>query len=349
MAGSVGGAGLCGHCGAVHSGGRWCAQCGSPLPQVAGPQHAGQQPRPSVPTRSRTLPAVLVVVAILVLGAGSFVGARWWLSRDGGADPGGAAAPGVATAVEADSSTTVGSHPGKEAQVPAASATTATSPAGPSAVIVTATVTATPPAAAAPGTTTVTAATTPPTTAPRPESIAGVVRHDVGCDHSYVVVLASALNRGDFESAASGIGAKYPGAKYLISGSSCLNFRSQSAYVLYLGSYPTVSDACAARFAGTRDAYVKVADPAVTDRTVGCLCPAPGQLPDIGSGSEGPYVTEAQYALQRLGFYAGDGTGVFDTDTEQAVRALQSGKSLPVDGRLTATTWPALTAADCAG
>ncbi|HEY5881300.1 MAG TPA: peptidoglycan-binding domain-containing protein, partial [Nakamurella sp.] len=243
----------------------------------------------------------------------------------------------------------VGSRPGKEVQVPAAPASTATSPAGPSAVIVTATVTATPPPAAAPLTSTVIAATTPPATAPRPESIAGVVRHDVDCDHSHVVVLASALNRSDFESAAIGLGAKYPAAKFLISGSSCLNFRSQSAYVLYLGSYPTVSDACAARFAGTRDAYVKVADPAVTDRAVSCLCPPPGQPPDLGSGSEGPYVTEAQYALQRLGFYAGDGTGVFDADTEQAVRALQSGKSLPVDGRLTAATWSALTAADCAG
>jgi hypothetical protein len=247
----------------------------------------------------------------------------------------------------------VGSRPGKEAQVPAAPASTATSSAGSSPVIVTATVTATSPAATTMGPSTVPAATTPPVTTtpvttPRPESIAGVVRHDIGCDNSYVVVLASALNRSDFESAAVGVGAKYPGAKYLISGSSCLNFRSQSAYVLYLGSYPTVSDACAARFAGTRDAYVKVADPAVTDRAVGCLCPPPGQLPDLGGGSEGPYVTEAQYALQRLGFYAGDGTGVFDADTEQAVRALQSGKSLPVDGRLTAATWAALTAADCA-
>lgn len=293
------------------------------------------------------LPAVLVVAAILVLGFGSFFGARWWLSRDGG--PGAAADPANAVApVAADPSTLVGSRPGKEVQVPAAPASTATSPAGPSAVIVTATVTATPPAAA-PGTSTVIAATTPPATAPRPESIAGVVRHDVDCDHSYVVVLASALNRSDFESAAIGLGAKYPAAKFLISGSSCLNFRSQSAYVLYLGSYPTVSDACAARFAGTRDAYVKVADPAVTDRAVSCLCPPPGQPPDLGSGSEGPYVTEAQYALQRLGFYAGDGTGVFDADTEQAVRALQSGKSQPVDGRLTAATWSALTAADCAG
>lgn len=289
------------------------------------------------------LPAVLVVVAILVLGVGSFFGARWWLSRDGG--PAAADATAVA-AVGAVPSTAVGSRPGKEAQVPAAPASTATSPAGSSAVIVTATVTATAPAATA-GPSTVNAA--PPVTTPRPESIAGVVRHDIGCDNSYIVVLASALNRSDFESAAVGVGAKYPGAKYLISGSSCLNFRSQSAYVLYLGPYPTVSDACAARFAGTRDAYVKVADPAVTDRAVSCLCPPPGQLPDLGGGSEGPYVTEAQYALQRLGFYAGDGTGVFDADTEQAVRALQSGKSLPVDGRLTAATWPALTAADCAG
>lgn len=295
------------------------------------------------------LPVVLVVVSILVLGIGSFFGARWWLSRDAGSDTDTDTDTGTAAAaVAAVPSTAVGSRPGKEAQVPAASASTATSPAGPSAVIVTATVTATPPTATTAGPSTANAATTPPVSTPRPESIAGVVRHDIGCDNSYVVVLASALNRSDFESAAIGVGAKYPGAKYLISGSSCLNFRSQSAYVLYLGSYPTVSDACAARFAGTRDAYVKVADPAVTDRAVSCLCPPPGQLPDLGGGSEGPYVTEAQYALQRLGFYAGDGTGVFDADTEQAVRGLQSGKSLTVDGRLTAASWSALTAADCA-
>lgn len=212
-------------------------------------------------------------------------------------------------------------------------------------MIATATVTAVVTSAPAP---TVAPVTTPVGTAPNLESIAGVVRHDVGCDRSYIVVLGSALDRGAFADTAAGLGAQYPGAKFLSTGSSCLNFRSQSAYVLYEGPYATVGDACAARFAGTRDAYVKVADPTVTDRTVSCLCPPPGALPDLGSGDHGAYVTEAQYALQRLGFYAGDGTGTFDGDTEQAVRTFQSGKSLPVDGRLTAATWPALTGADCA-
>ena len=331
MAGSDGERRRCGHCGATQSGGQWCTRCGAVM-RAAAEQHQA----PASPSRSRTLPAILVV-AILALGAGSFIGARWWLSRDGASD---ATAPQTA-AVPAGPSGSAGSRPGKDAASaqPASPATsslaTTSSPATTSVAVVTATVTAV-----------TTAGTT--ATAPNLDPIAGVVRRDVGCDKSYVVVLGSALSRTDFESAASGIGSRYPGAKYLFTGSSCLNFRSQSAYVLYEGPYSTVGDACAARFAGTRDAYVKVADPAVSDRTVSCLCPPPGALPDLVDGSDGPYVTEAQYALQRLGFYAGDGTGVFDGPTGQAVSAFQSGRSLPADGRLTASTWQALTAADCA-
>jgi hypothetical protein len=281
---------------------------------------------------------VVVVGAILVLGVVSFAGTRWWLSRDGETDL--VAAP---TAASTERSTATESRPGKQVPPVAAASPVPATTAPP--VVITATVTTT---AAPPGPVTPVPTASPAAT-PRPESIGGVLRQDVGCDGSYVVVLASALDRAGFERAATGIGASYPGAKYLISGSSCLNFRSTSAYVLYEGTYPTVGDACAARFAGTRDAYVKIADPAVTDRVVSCLCPSRYQLPDLGSGSDGAYVTEAQYALQRLGYYAGDGTGVFDPDTEQAVLALQAGSSLPADGRLTATTWSVLIAADCAG
>ncbi|WP_395725239.1 peptidoglycan-binding protein [Nakamurella sp.] len=288
--------------------------------------------------RSRTLPAV-IVVAILVLGIGSFVGTRWWLARDETAS-----APTPAGTATAESPSTRGTRPGKLAPAPAVPST---APADSATTTVIATVTAvvtpaTPTPADAP---TGTSATTAPTV----ESIAGVRRHDIDCGAGYIVVLGSALDPAGFADTASALTAKYPGTNYLISGSSCFNFRSQSAFVLYEGPYATVDTACTVRIAGTRDAYVKIADRGVTDRTVSCLCPAGVTPPDLGAGDKGPYVAEAQYALQRLGFYGGDGTGTFDADTEVAVRAFQTARSLPVDARLTPTTWPALITADCTG
>jgi hypothetical protein len=281
----------------------------------------------------------MVVVVILVLGVGSFIGARWWLSR--GED---ASAPTAASTMPTQPPSTSGSRPGKNAVPPTGpSAASTTPPPAPSTVIATVTAVITPTSAPAP------VVTPPATTAPTVESIAGVRRHDVGCDAGYIVVLGSALDAGSFADTAAVLSATFPSTNYLISGSSCFNFRSQSALVLYEGPYATVDTACTVRIAGTRDAYVKVADRGVTDRTVSCLCPAGVTPPDLGAGDKGPYVAEAQYALQRLGFYGGDGTGTFDADTEAAVRAFQTARSLPVDARLTATTWPALIAADCTG
>lgn len=328
-------AGHCPQCGTPRSGGRWCAQCGSP-----------QAGSPTGRAASRAAPVALIVVTILILGVVSFVGARWWLSRDDGG-----VTPAPVAAEPPPSSTGEAARPAKKPAVPGAtgpssspatlSTPTASPTAAPTTVITTATVTAAAaPAPAADPTTT--------GTVPGVETIAGVPRHDIGCDRTYIVVLGSALDRAAFAGTATALGAAYPGAKFLDTGSSCLNFRSLSALVLYEGPYGTAGDACAARFAGTRDAYVKVADPAVTERTVSCLCPPAGPLPDLGPGDQDPYVTEAQYALQRLGFYAGDGTGTFDGATQDAVRSFQSGKGLPVDGRLSATTWPQLAAADCA-
>lgn len=332
MTGAAPGPRHCASCGAAHSGGRWCTQCGASL-GVATPVPG--------PPRARVLPVVLVVLGVLVLGAVSFVGARWWLADDDQD----AAPPSTPAAAETSSTGT------RHAKVVESSGLPAEPTPTPAAVTVTATVTSgsttvVPPI---PSATPPPITTTPTTTASTVDTIAGVRRHDIDCDQSYVVVLGSALDRTAFADTASALTAKYPGTNYLISGSSCFNFRSQSAYVLYEGPYATLGTACAARLAGTRDAYVKVADRGATDRTVSCLCPAGVAPPDLGAGDKNPYVAEAQYALQRLGFYGGDGTGVFDADTEAAVQGFQTATSLPPDGRLTATAWPALIAADCTG
>ena len=54
--------------------------------------------------------------------------------------------------------------------------------------------------------------------------------------------------------------------------------------------------------------------------------------PLLGPGTSGPSVRWLQEALASLGFFEGESNGEFGAPTQEAVRAFQSGESLPVDG-----------------
>lgn len=62
----------------------------------------------------------------------------------------------------------------------------------------------------------------------------------------------------------------------------------------------------------------------------------------LDTGNRGADVTAMQYLLVHHG-HATDTDGVFDADTESAVRAFQSAESLAVDGLVGPQTWGALT------
>ncbi len=67
----------------------------------------------------------------------------------------------------------------------------------------------------------------------------------------------------------------------------------------------------------------------------------------LGPGSRGPAVTDVQAALRSLGLLvpAEPGTGVYDRDTELAVRHFQQVRGLSVDGRVGEETYRALSEA----
>jgi peptidoglycan hydrolase-like protein with peptidoglycan-binding domain len=74
----------------------------------------------------------------------------------------------------------------------------------------------------------------------------------------------------------------------------------------------------------------------------------PEARPDLGRGSYGPFVFEAQTILKDLGLYAGELDSDFAGRTERAVRAFQKSKGLREDGIIGERTWPALLAAKAA-
>jgi hypothetical protein len=145
----------------------------------------------------------------------------------------------------------------------------------------------------------------------------------------------------------------YANTKYLYTGGSCFNFGEKNAYALYDGPHASLTAACQSRFAGTDDAYVKIADPSVTEHTIGSLCPLhAADLPVLsasgtGEGYRGPYVGEAQYALGRQGIYDQDNAGAFTPETEQVVKTFQAAHQLPPDGVVNAATRATLITADC--
>jgi len=69
--------------------------------------------------------------------------------------------------------------------------------------------------------------------------------------------------------------------------------------------------------------------------------PAPSGNPTIQLGSTGPYVTECQTILVKIGFYIYV-TGNFDAATQNAVMNFQSTHGIPVNGIVGPATWDAL-------
>jgi peptidoglycan hydrolase-like protein with peptidoglycan-binding domain len=62
-------------------------------------------------------------------------------------------------------------------------------------------------------------------------------------------------------------------------------------------------------------------------------------LPGLQLGSEGGAVAVLQRCLRRMGFYTGPISGVFDAQTDAAVRQQQQALALVVDGTVGDQTW----------
>ncbi|SFU29876.1 peptidoglycan-binding domain-containing protein [Alicyclobacillus macrosporangiidus] len=66
----------------------------------------------------------------------------------------------------------------------------------------------------------------------------------------------------------------------------------------------------------------------------------PGVL--VRYGSQGPFVEEVQYQLNRLGYHSGTVDGIFGPQTLSAVRAFQQVHGLTADGIVGPLTWSRL-------
>ena len=87
--------------------------------------------------------------------------------------------------------------------------------------------------------------------------------------------------------------------------------------------------------------------PACVEGDVPPTPPTPTTKPTIKRGSTGPYVTECQEDLIKLGYDVGPtgADGKFGKNTEAAVKAFQKDQGLTVDGIVGPATWAALDAA----
>lgn len=62
----------------------------------------------------------------------------------------------------------------------------------------------------------------------------------------------------------------------------------------------------------------------------------------LKNGSRGELVKQCQMMLNQKGYSAGSADGIFGSNTEKAVKALQSAAGLTVDGKVGKNTWTAL-------
>jgi serine/threonine-protein kinase len=125
-------------------------------------------------------------------------------------------------------------------------------------------------------TTTTTTTTLPPTTttAPPPTlaAVSEIVPGDLGipgvamtrpaCDGSYVLMVGSAISPAFYQRDVTTALDTYPGASYLRTDQTCSSLRpdldGNAIYSTYFGPYGSVAEACAERWRGPADAYVKV-------------------------------------------------------------------------------------------
>ena len=66
---------------------------------------------------------------------------------------------------------------------------------------------------------------------------------------------------------------------------------------------------------------------------------APVDMPALKKGSKGELVIRIQERMSISGDYKQSISGIFDTDTEKAVKALQKRTNLPIDGVVGDRTW----------
>lgn len=79
-----------------------------------------------------------------------------------------------------------------------------------------------------------------------------------------------------------------------------------------------------------------------SENTSNTSATASGDLPLLRLGMEGTAVFGVQQRLQALGFFSGKPDGVFDTDTQAAVEAMQQRYDLQADGVVGPVTWEVL-------
>jgi peptidoglycan hydrolase-like protein with peptidoglycan-binding domain len=89
-----------------------------------------------------------------------------------------------------------------------------------------------------------------------------------------------------------------------------------------------------------QDRMFLLQDGIVGDRTWQVLFKgAPVNMPALKNGSKGDLVKKVQARMSISGDYKHNLTGIFDTDTEKAVKALQKRTKLPIDGVVGERTW----------
>lgn len=363
----------CSACGATDQSTRFCVNCGASLtgPPILDKQTLAWAKTPEgrssnvflaapyrapvgvelPPSRRRTKQWIMIsaaaIVVLLIAGVAVVVLRR----------PADQAGPPVTTSVPilSPSRSTVRPMP-EPVGVPApvtmtVTQTATTSVEVPPPIVVTST--ETPPA---PETTSVDDPTTP-TTAPELDPMGGA-NASFSCDTGYIVQIASDRARADYEARVAEIraaGTLPADSLWSLTSASCPIFTgSTSAFVLYVGTFPSPYDGCDARLAGPADAFIRSTSPG-TNEFISCLCPAaPASLPTIVTpGQTSVWVGELQRLLGHSDYGIDDiegsskNWGIYTSDTKAAVIRFQADHGLPADGSVGAKTWTALQTAIC--
>lgn len=242
----------------------FCTNCGTPLAPIVPLSGA-----PMPPARRSTNPLVIgaVVVAVALVASGLVL----LLTSSGrGSESSDRESEGRATVHTSDRANDDGDSPAVRT-----APTLAVSPPIAATLVVAPTTSTTTTTTTTSSTTTTTSTTTlPPSTvaaatiAPEIEvvpgdlGVTGVAMSRPACDGRYIVMVGSALNPDSYPSDVAAQLAKYPGSSYLRTDQTCPSLRpdynGSPIYSIYYGVYDTAQAACADRWRGPSDAYVKV-------------------------------------------------------------------------------------------
>lgn len=121
------------------------------------------------------------------------------------------------------------------------------------------------------------APTAPPVTAPPPTTLPGDLALTVpmsrpACDGSYVAMLGAGVNPDTNRETVQRLLDQYAGSNYLLTEITCSslaprNNQGQQIFQVFRGPFRKIAEACAARFPGPTDAYVRILDSATPPGT----------------------------------------------------------------------------------